>query len=306
MTVDQMVAKQVRIERQENPKIASVSFDRHAANSFQSYVRSALAFSIKRGGFLYGTVDDEDNIKVAFIYEPPQEGSAEQLILERGTNEEHKVEFIANILGYKKVGIILSQSTKERDFIASTGEVQMMAAMQDELGEKSAMAIVSLDENEEGGHVHFEAYQCSEQCVQLHKDGWFVPNQEEHGSTIKMQNPNEPDKKDPVIVAGKDVNEVDNDFFLCPVNILDHQGELSCTFPVENRLLPQGKTELKSHLQGNPSKPYVERLADFHVMLFLSKHLDESDIALLAEAVRDQKPVLEGYRVIIDSIAGIH
>lgn len=33
----------------------SVSFDRNAANVFQSYVQSALAFSIKRGGILYGT-----------------------------------------------------------------------------------------------------------------------------------------------------------------------------------------------------------------------------------------------------------
>ncbi len=33
----------------------SCSFDRNAANVFQSYVQSALAFSIKRGGILYGT-----------------------------------------------------------------------------------------------------------------------------------------------------------------------------------------------------------------------------------------------------------
>ena len=32
----------------------------------------ALAFSIKRGGLLYGTVDDEGHISVHAIYEPPQ------------------------------------------------------------------------------------------------------------------------------------------------------------------------------------------------------------------------------------------
>jgi hypothetical protein len=43
-----------------------------------------------------------------------------------------------------------------------------------------------------------------------------------------------------VIVASKDVGEVDNDYFLIPVKILDHEGALYTSFPVENRLLPQG------------------------------------------------------------------
>ena len=50
----------------------------------------------------------------------------------------------------------------------------------------------------------------------------------------------EPKLKQPVIVAGKDVKEVDNDYFLIPVKIMDHEGPLRTTFPVENRLLPQG------------------------------------------------------------------
>lgn len=55
MNIEEMVAKQTRIERQETPHTPSASFDFQAANAFQSYVSSALAFSIKRGGILYGT-----------------------------------------------------------------------------------------------------------------------------------------------------------------------------------------------------------------------------------------------------------
>jgi nuclear protein localization family protein 4 len=55
MTVEEMVAQQTRIERQDAPHCASVSFDSHAANVFQSYISSAIGFSIKRGGILYGT-----------------------------------------------------------------------------------------------------------------------------------------------------------------------------------------------------------------------------------------------------------
>jgi len=43
-----------------------------------------------------------------------------------------------------------------------------------------------------------------------------------------------------VIVAVKDLGEVDNDYFLIPVGIRDHEGGLHASFPAENRLLPQG------------------------------------------------------------------
>lgn len=43
-----------------------------------------------------------------------------------------------------------------------------------------------------------------------------------------------------MIVAVKDLGEVDNDYFLIPVGIRDHEGSLFSSFPVENRLLPQG------------------------------------------------------------------
>ena len=54
----------------------------------------------------------------------------------------------------------------------------------------------------------------------------------------------EPDNKAPVIVAGKDQGEADNDYLLIPVKILDHEGPLTASFPVENRLLPQGAPAL--------------------------------------------------------------
>ena len=41
-------------------------------------------------------------------------------------------------------------------------------------------------------------------------------------------------------MAGKDAAEVDNTYFLLPVKILDHEGPLGTSFPIENRHLPQG------------------------------------------------------------------
>ena len=50
----------------------------------------------------------------------------------------------------------------------------------------------------------------------------------------------DPKDASPVIVAGKDEGEVDNDYFLIPVPVKDHEGPLENKFPLENRLLPQG------------------------------------------------------------------
>jgi hypothetical protein len=79
MDVATLMAKQVRIERQDTPNVSAVSFDRFAAHSFQAYVQSALAFSIKRCGLLYGRLDDDKVVFVDAVYEPEQQGKAETI-----------------------------------------------------------------------------------------------------------------------------------------------------------------------------------------------------------------------------------
>jgi nuclear protein localization family protein 4 len=46
-------------------------------------IPGALNFNIKRGGILYGTVEEGGKVMVDFIYEPPQEGNASNLNLQR-------------------------------------------------------------------------------------------------------------------------------------------------------------------------------------------------------------------------------
>eukprot|EP00955_Chlamydomonas_euryale_P099944 365252-Chlamydomonas_euryale.AAC.31 len=358
--MDDILAKQARIERQDKAKLEPVSIDRHAADmpEYRSgavfttdqlyplpvWCQGALNFNIKRGGILYGTF--EEGSGVDFIYEPPQQGSAMNLTLERHTPEEAQVDFLAGLLGYQKphvlctcshtvarqVGWIFSQSKAERDFIMHTGELLQTATMQDELGENAATVLVSWEDNDQGGNVHFEAFQCSEQCVRceclnklpmptatltstcgacnrLAKEGWIVPPKDgdEPSGVSKVVNPKEPKVKNAVIVASKDQDEVDNDYFLCPASITSHDGRLHNVYPVENRLLPQGKAELREHMKKMGSASYVERISDFHLLLWLSKqpNLDSNDMILLCDAVKEQKHVMEGYRVIIDSIAGV-
>lgn len=66
--------------------------------------------------------------------------------------------------------------------------------------------------------MHFEAFQTSDQCVKLWKEGFFAAK-DAGGST----DPKTSLMSKEVIVAGRDTTEVDNDFFLVPVKILDHE-----------------------------------------------------------------------------------
>lgn len=104
MTVADMIARQTRIEHQDKPKAASVSFDGQAANVFQAYIGAALGFSLQRCGLLYGECDERTGaVLVHFIYEPPQQGRIDCVEMGDDEGQKAKADFIAAQLGYKNV-----------------------------------------------------------------------------------------------------------------------------------------------------------------------------------------------------------
>ncbi|KAI3882344.1 hypothetical protein MKX03_018572 [Papaver bracteatum] len=302
MTMDDLIAKQMRVSRQEKPNCESVSFDRDAANCFQHYVNETLAFAVKRGGFMYGTVSEEGEVMVNFIYEMPQQGTEENLVLMRDSEEEKIVEAIALGLGMRRVGFIFTQTVgqNKEEYTMSNSEVLQAAELHGESGLKEwVTALVKLEVNEEGGaDVHFEAFQMSDVCVKLFKEGWFETDcGGDHDPKISRM-------KKEVVVGVKDVKEVDNDFFLVVVKILDHQGPLSTSFPVENRLTSIPPRALKTHLEKAKNLPFVKRISDFHLLLLLCRFFDvNSDVPTLAECVQLQSTVPEGYQLLIESMA---
>ncbi|XP_027350778.1 NPL4-like protein 1 [Abrus precatorius] len=302
MTMDDLIAKQMRVTRQENPHCELVSFDRDCANAFQHYVNETLAFAVKRGGFMYGTVSEEGRVEVDFIYEPPQQGSEENLLFLRDPEEEKLVEAIALGLGMRKVGFIFTQtiSQDKKDYTLSNREVLQAAEYHAESGLKEwVTAVVKLEVNEDmGADVHFEAFQMSDVCVRLFREGWFETDikEDDDPKLSKM-------KKD-VVVGVKDTREVDNDFFLVVVKIFDHQGPLSSTFPIENRNTQVAMKALKNHLERAKNLPFVKRISDFHLLLVLARLLDlNADVPALTECVQTQNAVPEGYQILIESMA---
>uniref|UniRef100_A0A0D9V158 MPN domain-containing protein n=1 Tax=Leersia perrieri TaxID=77586 RepID=A0A0D9V158_9ORYZ len=307
MTMDDLIARQIRVTRQENPLCAAASFDRDAANAFQLHVCEALAFAAKRAGFLYGRVDaDTKEVFVDFIYEPPQIGSEDVVQLMRDAQEEARVDAIAEGLGMRRVGLVFTQAVGRKasetgEYTMSNREVLQAAELQAEGGiPEWVTAIVKLEVGDDGsGDVHFEAFQMSEICVKLFKDGVL---ETEIGD---KDDPRLSKMRKEVVAGGKDTMEVDNDFFLVPVKISDHQGPLSTAFPIENRGNPVSMTALRSHLDRAKHLPFVKRISDFHLLLQLSVFLDiKADVPALTACVKNQSVVPEGYQLLIESLAG--
>lgn len=81
------------------------------------------------------------------------------------------------------------------------------------------------------------------------------------------------------------------------------QGTLSSSFPIENRISQVTVRALKNHLDRTKNLPFVKRISDFHLLLFVARFLDLSDVPALAECVQTQTTVPEGYQLIIVSMA---
>ncbi|KAG8045148.1 hypothetical protein GUJ93_ZPchr0008g11391 [Zizania palustris] len=307
MTMDDLIARQIRVTRQEAPLCAAASFDRDSANAFQLYVAESLAFASKRAGFLYGRVNAETKeVFIDFIYEPPQVGTEDVIQLMRDTDEEARVDAIAKGLGMRRVGLVFTQAVGRKtsetgEYTMSNQEVLQAAELQAEGGiPEWVTIIVKLEVGDDGsGDVHFEAFQMSEICVKLFKDGVI---ETEVGD---KDDPRLSKMRKEVVAGGKDTMEVDNDFFLVPVKISDHQGPLSTGFPIENRGNPIAMSALRSHLDRAKHLPFVKRISDFHLLLQVAVYLDiRADVPALTACIKNQSVVPEGYQLLIESLAG--
>ncbi|KAG4204699.1 hypothetical protein ERO13_A04G054626v2 [Gossypium hirsutum] len=82
------------------------------------------------------------------------------------------------------------------------------------------------------------------------------------------------------------------------------KGSLSSTFLIENQNNFVAMRTLKNHLDKTKSLPFVKRIADFHLLLFLAMfHGLGSDVLTLAACVSTETTVPEGYQLLIESMA---
>lgn len=317
MTVDYLEwldAQHYRLRSQDESPCSQCSIDRSAADAFQSYM-SRIHDSQMRYGILYGyVVPDKGLVQVEVIFEPPQAGDTERYRpLPESEQAIREADVLAHNLGMRRVGWIFAHRAQGRTHALHARDVAYAAKLQLETAADQRSELESGDISgaqidwsryfvtiavsiQSDGRRHFEAYQLSDQCLVMASAGILMP----------VSDSGEIHTLDEVVVEGARTNRVDTDFFLVLVPIRDHQGWLRTAFPIENREVePQSIADVHRVLESGYGK-FTERLADFHLLLFLSRILGiESDMPLLANAVvekRDLEPAEAGYQVLIESL----
>lgn len=300
--MEALEALKFKVKPQEEAHIAAASVDSGAAAAFQAYL-AKTGFSQQRVGVCYGRYSREDKeTRVEAVYEPPQRGSADTYDVLGGDaagDISERAGKLAGILGLREVGIVFS--ARERKCILSAKDVVFAAQRMSRLSPRARKDfVVLLVGVEESGETSFEAYQISDLAVEMYSAGIFedVGKQRENGGRIHTT--------EDVLVEGKDTRKIPTEFFLLNIPIKSMESFLRVSFPVENReLQPQGPGDVRSCVAESEDLTYGKRLADFHLLLFLSSFFDmATDMPGLAGGVRDGKDeVEEGYRLMIDSMA---
>ena len=302
-----------KIKRQESAICKQVSLDIPSITDFQSYLQR-FQFQRKRFGFLYGTYletgdDGERKARVEAIYEPPQEPDPDAAEgfeqLEDPLGET--VEQIAALCGLKRVGWIFGHAPRQKGLVLTSAEVIMAAELQLEAAggvEETSFVTVKVTTGDDG-NVSVEAFQVSQQCMAM-----VAEEALEIGADQSLCYVNDTFT---AIQEGKASKTVENDFFLTVVPIVQHTSETFVSqFPRMNRDLDDrmpSKDELKRQLSksGTQGWTFTDLLADFSLLIFLSKFLDlNADFPKICQSVVDREvPLDDGYKIIIASVAGL-
>ncbi len=303
-----------KIQRQENPICKQVSLDIPSISSFQAYLQN-FRFKRHRFGYLYGKFVKSDGAEendpptkalVEAIYEPPQEpdNEAAEGFQVLDDPDEERVNQIAEMLGWTRVGWIFGHDVRD-DHVMTAAEIIMAAELQLEAADgvnETPFVTVKVAPGADGT-VSVEAFQMSQQCMSMVAENALVL-----GLDPKVCYVNETFT---AIQEGKESKTVENSFFLCVVPIVQHTSEqFVADFPRPNRLdVQQTHDALKKQLSksGTAGWTFVDLLADFNLLIYLSKFLDiDADMPKICASIVDRSiPLDDGYKLIIKSMAGL-
>jgi hypothetical protein len=292
----------IKVIRQSKPNIMAVSFDTSAANCFVAYVLKEVNSNLKRGGIMYGTADSIlKKVDVNAIFEPHQNGVPHKMVLDRHNSEEDTVDFLATQLGMHKVGWIFTLRTGRRSYNLRDHELVAMSELQNELGPHAVTCAVSIKDI---NRTHLETYQASELCVKLEKTGRFSLNKI---PKTKMQIKSYSKFSNKIIlVNGKKVENIDTDWFMQPINIVNHKSTVQTKFNSENRVLVQHINDLKYFLEVTKLSELVSLTLDFHLLLWLSRFIAErKDKNLYFKEVNKILHFTKGYKILIKGLSSV-
>jgi len=285
-----MTAKYIRVDRKEKADCVGVEADKKSVAVFKYNMEKNLGYSVQRLGILYGKKTEEGWLQVDFIYEPPQENSATDILLLRNETEQINADTIANSFGLTKIGCIIGQTAEDcedEEFILTAQQILMSAEIKGE-----AEDFIILFSGIRDGTPFVEGFELTDQFYDLYKRRYFLPPKDDFFLQVK----------EPLWIEAKEEMEAEVEFFIAPVPLKEYRNDFRCEFPVENRQVKQSPEFLRTLIAQQPGARLVDLINDFHLLIFLGSFLGETDLAALCSEIQHGE-LAEGHELIIRNIA---
>eukprot|EP00164_Ancoracysta_twista_P000202 GFYU01000293.1.p1 GENE.GFYU01000293.1~~GFYU01000293.1.p1 ORF type:complete len:614 (-),score=197.83 GFYU01000293.1:291-2132(-) len=324
------------LERQPYRHVDMMEFeDPMVISNFMNYWRET---GTQRCGYMYGRYEKDTSVPlgvkatVCAIYEPRQKSPLEPL----DDAEMEEIDEVASLFGLERVGFIFTDLRTDRQgqlvksrfaekYLLTGHEMALMAKMQadhpnvtkksknNRFGSKFVTVLLS---GTEEGSADIEAYQVSDQCASLVRDGIIFPGK---ASKKKMRARKTDEDQYIPDVSYRQKNEYNldviekadpglpTDFFLIQIR---HGAPKESNpvfpvheFPVYGRPTRSVTTNtLKEYLKRNPSNT-GDNLKDWNLVLFLRRYLDAATMKDLASVITG---AADGFGVIKRAVMAVN
>lgn len=320
---DYRATKEFVLGAPPEPHAKFVQIDQRATAGLMNYM-IMIGFACKRVGWLLGRwVEDpatgEHGVQVHAIYEPSQDCTSSDLLVNADADAEEKLSKLCAMLNLVRVGVLIAHPARE--YVFSVNELiyasQLAAqarALQPEEGKRfvlmKARPVLETETDIEGVAT-VEAYQLTDQCIELVGREAF--------SEAKTDPRVAKTAKDCCfVVEKKEQRKATVEHFVARVFDVGRQipsgtaftSFLGSAFPIENRpAQPQDGSAMAQYLRSRKSKgePFLRTVADLHFLLFLANFIDMATEmpVLCATIVEERAADLDGFQLMINCYAGL-
>ena len=292
------------LKAQADAHTVRVSVAPAAATAFQRHVQETGAHRV---AWLFGRHLGDGSTRVDVLYEPPQPAASPKGY-DAAADDPHlaTADGLAAQLGLERVGWCFSRKA-HKSYALSGEDVTRAAALQHQFGER--FVTLALLVKEKKGTMQFEAFQVSDQAVELASQGAFEGGGRK-ADTVALGTP--------VIVEAAEVREAATAFFTVATAVTSHESRLGAAgFPPSHRAAePVSRETLRRYVLQATGEPAVRQFADFHLLLYLVAGLGWAlaempsicgPVALyIAGAPAAETPAIpEGYLLMLNGVAGI-
>ena len=291
------------VKRQEQATCAKVTLDTAAAFDFQA-AAAELAWTVPRMAWMFGRHTSDGGVKVAALYEPPQNLTEGPWQLAEDPAAD-AVSLVAGLLGLSKVGMMYCHGPRadEGYVVSGTELLEMATAQAGASEEEERWATVRVSPNAEG-HTEMDAYQVSTLCLDMMKAEALGPSPDDKPGECST-NP-----KYDVMVEAKAVPSVPTDFFLTLVPIAQYKSGLSAAFPkASRRHTAVTKDDFAAYLREAKGKSMVlvQALADFNLLVWMANDpFLQSCVPAVTQAILSgQADLEEGHKLMISGYTGV-